>query len=120
MSIPPRRIKTWEELSLSDNFIFQKVMRRKRLCKRLIEKILAIKIRRITFSETEKSISVRRDSKSVRLDVYVEDENGTLYDIEMQTTDSASPSELPKRTRYYQAMMDMDILDKGAYYTELR
>ena len=37
------RFTDWEELSLSDNFLFQKVMRNKRLCKRLIENILQIK-----------------------------------------------------------------------------
>ena len=113
-------LKAWEDLTIADNFIFQKVMRKKRLCKRLIETILNIKLRRITFAETEKDIHVRRDSKSVRLDVYVEDEQGTLYDIEMQTTDYADPAELPKRTRYYQAMMDMDVLNKGEFYTKLR
>ncbi|WP_303105924.1 Rpn family recombination-promoting nuclease/putative transposase [uncultured Mitsuokella sp.] len=113
-------LKAWEDLTIADNFIFQKVMRKKRLCKRLIENILNIKIRRITFPETEKDIRVRRDSKSVRLDVYVEDDQGTLYDIEMQTTDYATPDELPKRTRYYQAMMDMDVLNKGELYTTLR
>ena len=113
-------LKAWEDLTIADNFIFQKVMRKKRLCKRLIENILNIKLRKITFPETEKDIHVRRDSKSVRLDVYVEDEQGTLYDIEMQTTDYATPDELPKRTRYYQAMMDMDVLNKGELYTKLR
>ena len=91
--------KIWENLTIADNFIFQKVMRKKRLCKRFIEKILHIKIRKIMFPETEKGINVRRDSKSVRLDVYVEDDKGTLYDIEMQTTDYADPAEFPKRTR---------------------
>ncbi len=38
----------------------------------------------------------------------------------MQTTDYATPDELPKRTRYYQAMMDMDVLNKGELYTKLR
>ena len=38
----------------------------------------------------------------------------------MQTTDYADPAELPKRTRYYQAMMDMDVLNKGEFYTKLR
>lgn len=112
--------KIWENLTIANNFIFQKVMRKKRLCKRLIEKILHIKIRKIMFPETEKGINVRRDSKSVRLDVYVEDDKGTLYDIEMQTTGYADPAELPKRTRYYQAMMDMDVLNKGEFYTKLR
>lgn len=113
-------LKAWENLTIADNFIFQKVMRKKRLCKRLIENILNIKIRKLAFPETEKDIRIRRDSKSVRLDVYVEDEQGTLYDIEMQTTDYATPDELPKRTRYYQAMMDMDVLNKGEFYTKLR
>ena len=115
-----RGIKTWEELTIQDNFIFQRVMRNKRLCRLLIEIILGIKLRSITFPTTEKSIDVSYDSKSVRLDVYAEDENGVLYDIEMQTTDNASPDELPKRTRYYQAMMDMDVLEKGADYVDLR
>lgn len=26
-------LKAWEDLTIADNFIFQKVMRRKRLCK---------------------------------------------------------------------------------------
>ena len=29
-------LKAWEDLTIADNFIFQKVMRKKRLCKRLI------------------------------------------------------------------------------------
>ena len=113
--------KAWENLTIADNFIFQKVMRKKRLCKRLIENILQIKIRKIVFPEMEKDIRIRRDSKSVRLDVYVEDDAGMLYDIEMQTTDYTDPTALPKRTRYYQAMMDMDVLNnKGELYTKLR
>lgn len=38
----------------------------------------------------------------------------------MQTVDNANPQELPKRARYYQAMMDMDILQLGVYYKALR
>lgn len=40
------RIKEWEELTICDNFLFQKVMRNPRLCKRLIEKLLRIKVKR--------------------------------------------------------------------------
>lgn len=114
------RIKAWDELTICDNFLFLKVMQNKRICKRLIEKILGIRIRKISYPVTEKNIDIRYDSKSVRLDVFVEDDNGTLYDIEMQTTDGDTPDELPKRARYYQAMMDMDVLNKGELYTNLR
>ena len=79
-----KRIKDWEELTIQDNFLFLKVMQNKRLCQHLIEKILQIKIVEITYPDTEKSIDVRWDSKSVRLDVYVKDETGRVYDIEMQ------------------------------------
>lgn len=114
-----RALRAWEELSISDNFIFQRVMQNKNLCKRLIERILHIKIRELDYPHTEKSIDLRLDSKSVRLDVYVEDESGTIYNIEMQTT-KGHGDELVKRTRYYQGMIDMDLLGKGVYYDQLR
>lgn len=76
-------------------------------------------IEKITFPEGEKSIDNRYDSKSIRLDVYVHDENGHVYDIEMQCT-NGSEGELPKRTRYYQGMIDMNELKKGQYYTALK
>ena len=85
-----KRIKDWEELTIQDNFLFLKVMQNKRLCQHLIEKILQIKIVEITYPDTEKSIDVRWDSKSVRLDVYVKDETGRVYDIEMQCENEAS------------------------------
>lgn len=113
------RFKQWEELTIQDNFLFQKVMQNQRICKYLIEKILGIRIEKITFPEGEKSIDNRYDSKSIRLDVYVHDENGHVYDIEMQCT-NGSEGELPKRTRYYQGMIDMDELKKRQYYTELK
>lgn len=115
-------IKTWDELTIQDNFLFQKVMQNKRICKKLIEEILQIKIKKIIFPISEKSIDIRTNSKSVRLDVYVEDDANTIYNIEMQTTNPKNDqleSELPKRTRYYQAMIDMDLIGKGKTYDEL-
>ncbi len=112
------RIKTWEELTIQDNFLFQKVMQNKRICKHLIERILHIKIQEITFPDAEKSIDIRYDSKGIRLDVYVKDETGRVFDIEMQCTNGAD-DELAKRTRYYQGMIDMEILEKGELYNKL-
>ena len=112
-------LEAWERLSIQDNFIFQRVMQNVKLCKWLLERILKVKIREIRYPDTEKSISIRLDSKAVRLDVYVEDEIGTVYNIEMQTT-KGHDGELARRTRYYQGMIDMDLLRKGVYYDDLR
>ncbi|WP_029545083.1 Rpn family recombination-promoting nuclease/putative transposase [Selenomonas sp. AB3002] len=113
------RIKEWEELTICDNFLFQKVMQNKRLCKRLIQKLLKIKIKNIIYPVAEKSIAIGATSKSIRLDLYVETDDGTIIDIEIQTTDGAD-GWLPKRTRYYQAMIDLDVLGKGKDYIELK
>ena len=40
-----------------------------------------------------------------------------VYDIEMQTTGN---SNLSKRTRYYQGMIDLNLIERGADYSELK
>ncbi len=108
----------WEELQISNDFIFGKVMQDPKLCKGLLQRILpGLKIDHIEYPETQKAIRPDIDAKSVRLDVYVEDGKGTVYDIEMQVSTS---KELPKRTRYYQSLLDMQMIDKGEPYKKLK
>ena len=71
--------KTIEELNLDDDFLFAKVMSDKEICKQVIEKILGIKIKYIEMPTQQKVIDILLDSKAVRLDIYVNDENGTIY-----------------------------------------
>ena len=71
----------------------------------------------IEYLEPQTSIIERYQSKSIRLDVYVADDAGTVYDVEIQTE---SKKNLPKRTRYYQGMIDLHILEKGEDYTALK
>ena len=113
------RIKEWEELTIQDNFLFQKVMQNKRLCQRLIQKLLHIRVKDITYPDAEKTLETSPTQKGIRLDLYVETDEGTIIDIEMQTADK-SLGWLPKRTRYYQAMIDLNVLGKGKEYIELK
>ena len=53
---------------------------------------------------------------SVRLDAYCTDEEGRLYDIEIQVDEKGA---LPQRARYYSAMMDTSVLGKGEGYDTL-
>ncbi|MEH2957408.1 Rpn family recombination-promoting nuclease/putative transposase [Candidatus Merdisoma sp. JLR.KK006] len=97
--------KNWEELGISNDFLFGKVMQNPELCKELLQRILPdLNIERIEYPELQKNINVDMDAHSVRLDVYVKDDKETVYDIEMQVSDT---KELPKRSRYYQGMIDL-------------
>ena len=111
------RQTNWEKLSISNDFLFGKVMQNPELCTELLQRILPdLEIDHIEYPELQKSIKPDIDAHSIRLDVYVKDEKEVVYDIEMQVSDT---KELPKRSRYYQGMMDLQLIDKGQYYDDL-
>ncbi|MCM1539902.1 MAG: Rpn family recombination-promoting nuclease/putative transposase [Blautia sp.] len=92
-------------------------MQNPRLCKELLQRILPdLKIDHIEYPELQKSIKPDAEAKSVRLDVYVKDNKSIVYNIEMQASDT---KDLPKRSRYYQGMMDLQLIDKGQTYKTL-
>ena len=41
---------------------------------------------------------------------------GTTYNIELQAVDT---KELPERSRYYQSVVDLDLIDKGMDYVDI-
>ena len=110
--------KAWEELEISNDFMFGKIMQDAGLCKELLQRILPdLEIDHVEYPEVQKGIKPDVDAKSVRLDVYVRDDKNKIYDIEMQVADTR---ELPKRTRYYQSMIDLQMIDKGQPYKSLK
>ena len=107
--------KLWEESTIQNNFVFGKTMEMNpNLCKELIEHILKLKIKEITYPEREKTIENRIDGKGVRLDVYVKDQRNRIFDLEMQVT--GEKKNLAKRMRYYQGVIDGDNLKRGEHY----
>ncbi len=110
-------IKPWEDLTIQDDYMFKLVMRRKHICKTMIEKILQIKLTNIRYIDEEKTVKPKYESKGVRLDVYVEG-SGEIFEIEMQVRQPDS-GELAKRVRYYQAMIDSEQLAAGQKYKAL-
>ena len=97
--------KKWDSLTIQDNFVFAKTMESNPdLCRHILELILNIKIKNISYPEREKTVDMRTDSKGIRIDVYVEDKStNRSFDIE----------------RYYQGLIDMDKLQKGKKYRAL-
>ena len=109
--------KRYEELTFTDDFMFCKVLEQnEELCRELVELILDTKIEIVKGIRRQQPIEITPDGRGVRLDVRMEGDD-TIYELEMQNGHRA---ELPKRARYYQALMDLDLMERGAKYTELQ
>lgn len=102
--------KPFEQLTITDDYMFKTVMRDPERVKPLLEMVLKKKIRKIEIVETEKTKDPGYNSRGIRMDVYIEDDENTVYDIEMQT---AKKRHFGKRFRYYQSAIDVDIVTKG-------
>ena len=111
-------IKPWEDLTIQDDYMFKLIMNIKPICLKLLQGILRMEIKDIHYLETEKSMDARYQGKGIRMDVYVRDDAATVYNIEMQVRMLEGTS-LFKRTRYYQSMIDADLLAAGADYDDL-
>ena len=126
-------------LPFTDDRIFMNVMRSPKICRALLELILpneeigAIRLKKsdnplIDNSEidegadenlsveTQKTLKLEADAHGVRFDAFVE--SSKLWaDIEMQTDND---SMIDKRARYYHANMDLDFLEQGQPYENLK
>ena len=101
-------------MTIQSDFIFKKVMSRKRICKHLLEELLQIEISDINYIEAEKTLEPEYTSRGIRLDIIVADDKNTHYNLEMQVKNNKNPDTdtyvLPKRSRYYQALLDIYLL----------
>ncbi len=108
------RIKKYDELDFTDDFMFCKVLENNpAICQELAELITGRKISKIVSVEQQKPIRKSSDGKGVRFDVYFTDDDRRLYDFEMQ---NQVRKNLPRRTRYYQSMIDSSNLRKSTDY----
>ena len=82
----------------------------------MLEIILNKEIREVRIAEEQKRIKHLRENRGVRLDVYLKDDENIVYDVEMQTTEEP---DLGKRARYYQGMIDLNLLKSGKKYASL-
>ena len=109
--------KPFEDLTITDNYMFQAVMKNPKHVKPLLEMVIGKKIRRIEVITPEKTVETGYDSRGIRMDVYVEDDDNTVYDVEMQVSKKWY---LGKRFRYYQSAIDVDIVNKGEDFGKLK
>jgi predicted transposase/invertase (TIGR01784 family) len=112
----------FEQLPITNRFMFAMVFSHKEIAKPFLEAVLGIKIHELREPEPEKTIEISPIHKGVRFDVFVKEsgsdgETIRSFDIEMQVEDT---KEIPKRSRYYQAMRDSEALSRGERYRNLK
>ena len=107
----------FQNLNLSDDFLFAKVMEDETVLRPVVEKILGIRIREMTIVQSQRMIEIEPDSKGIRLDIMADDVAGSRYTVEMQNENEYN---INKRSRYYHSMMDLDLLEKGKKYNRLQ
>ena len=110
--------KNYEELTFHDDFMFCKVLQNNPdLCQELLELILGDEVGKLLEIDRQKPIEITADGRGVRFDVYAKDDRSTVYDIEMQ---NAKQPLLAKRARYAQSLMDLEQLERGDSFSELK
>ena len=108
--------KKFQDLDLSNAYLFAAALEDEETCGLVLEIILGIKVPKVKV-QAEHSILVSSDFRSVRLDVYATDEMQVHYNMEMQNKDYKN---LAKRSRYHQAEMDVSSLKPGEDFSALK
>lgn len=105
-----KEAKTLQELNLMDRFLFAEAADEPEFMETFLEILFDSKIQLKHPPQTEKEQRSMISHKQVRLDVWAEDENDVIYDAEPQQKDTRN---LPKRSRYYQSLIDSSLLKPG-------
>lgn len=106
----------WENAAPNDSFVFVKLLQQEDICIGVLETLLDIEIDHIEYLNVEDTIEEGFFSKGIRVDVYVRDEKGTVYNVEMQRRKVKG---LPKRSRYYGSLIDVNRFKKSGKYKDL-
>lgn len=99
-----------EELNLTDRFLFDETMENRESYEATVSILLENEIELLERPETEKEFRVSPELRAIRLDVISMDKEKTLYYTEMQNKNTGN---LLKRSRYYQAHLDVSLLEPG-------
>jgi len=107
---------TFQELNLSNAFLFAAALEDPETCRLIIETVLGIPIEHVSV-HAEHSMLYSADFRSIRLDIYASDETRVEYNLEMQNENQGN---LAKRSRFHQAEMDVMSLKPGEDFHDLR
>ena len=108
--------KQFKDLDLSNAFLFAAALEDAETCRLVLECILGTPVGKVNV-KAERSILFSSDFRCVRLAIFASDELNVGYNLEMQNADEKN---LPQRSRYHQAEMDLSSLEPGQGFEELK
>ncbi|MBQ4284564.1 MAG: Rpn family recombination-promoting nuclease/putative transposase [Lachnospira sp.] len=108
--------KKFKDLDLNNAFLFAATMSDPDTCRLVLEIILGEELPPVTV-HTEHTVLFSADFRSVRFDVYATDELQVNYNIEAQRY---GVKDLPKRSRFHQAEMDVMSIKPGQKFEDLK
>lgn len=104
------RWKPLKEMNLTDDFLFDVATAELENCKTIIELSTGLRLKSLKWKEGQKVIHNMPGKRGIRMDFVAESEDGRVFDVEMQNRKEGN---IPKRTRFYQALMDAPMLKSG-------
>ncbi len=96
-------------MNMADDFMFGKVMQDKDICRGVLSVLLDMDVGKLRDITTQDTIKLFYDGHGIRLDVRIVNAGNEIFNAEMQQTNRS----IARRSRYYQSMMDIDILPPG-------
>ena len=102
--------KPLEKLNLLDRFLFAEAMEDPVIMANTLEIILGREVVLDCLPQAEKEQRISTLKRFIKLDVWARDVEDVIYDTEVQKRDTKN---LPKRSRYYQALIDSKLLKPG-------
>ena len=105
------KLRELRELNLLDKFLFDEAMEDRETYQMAISILMENEVEFLEKPETEKELRVSSEIRQVRLDVVGMDKKGKIYYAEMQKRNTGN---LIRRSRYYQAQLDVSLLEPGS------
>lgn len=105
-----QEIKALKDLNLMDRFLFAEAADQPEFMELLLSILFDEEIRLRHPPQTEKEARSPGSQKQIRMDVWAMDEQETIYNAESQQQNTYN---LPKRSRYYQGLLDSRLLEPG-------
>ena len=105
-----KKIIPLKDLNLTDRFLFDEVLEDPQTHQEVLSIIFGREILLLDQTQSEKELRVSPLLRSIRMDVYSIDNEEVIYNTEMQ---QQKKNDLVRRSRYYQSMVDVSLLEPG-------